>query len=352
MTVTLQTKTGEYKIEADSEEPETLLFAGLANGLTLPYECATGTCGTCRARVMSGDVEMAWAEAPGAAKLKRDKGDVLLCQSHAKGDCLLRVPAEVHVDNDSTKPQRFSGRIEGLEKLTSDVVDFEIVLNSRTPFEAGQFMVVTSPGTTGGRAYSMVNYEPETDRMRFVVKRKPGGGFSEWLFEGAADGAEVSLFGPLGKATFRPGEDGDLVCITGGSGIAGIMSILDHATQSGHFASNRGWLYFGVRTLADAFYVDELAQLVEKTGGALQVVLALSDQPAGAPTHPDRPSIKLDEGFVHDVAARALRDIAGDLNDRTIGFVAGPPPMVDGAIRVLLSDAQLPPGRIRYDKFS
>lgn len=352
MTITLQTKTGEFKLDLDDQGSETLLFAGLGAGLTLPYECATGTCGTCRARVMSGEVEMAWPEAPGAAKLKQAKGDVLLCQSHAKGACLLRVPSDVSAETEGTLPRRFSGRMEGLQKLTRDVVDFEIVLDKSTKFEAGQFMVVSCSETTGGRAYSMVNYSPETDRMRFVVKRKPDGGFSNWLFDKAADGAEVSLFGPLGKATFRPGQDGDLVCITGGSGIAGIVSILDHAVQSGHFASNKGWLYFGVRTLADIFYAKELAELVEKSGGALQVIVALSDEVPGQPNHPEFPSIRLDEGFIHDVAAREVRELAGKLNENAIGFVAGPPPMVDGAIRVLLSEAGIPPSRIRYDKFS
>lgn len=351
MTITLQTKTGEFKID-DPDASETLLFRGLREGLTLPYECATGTCGSCRARVMSGEVEMAWPEAPGADRLKRDRGDILLCQSHAKGDCLVRVPAEVHTEEGKVGPQRINGRIEGLKKLTSDVVDFEIALDDAVGFDAGQFMVVTSSDVTGGRAYSMVNYAPETSRIRFVVKRKPGGAFSDWLFEAAPEGATVSLFGPLGKATFRPGEDGDLICITGGSGIAGIMSILDHASEAGHFKSNKAWLYFGVRTLSDGFYLKELAGLVEKSGGALQVILALSDEAAGGPTHPDFPSIQLQEGFVHEVAARGVTEFRGNLNDQTVGFVAGPPPMVDGAIRVLLSEAGLPPSSIRYDKFS
>lgn len=351
MTVTLQTKSGEFKI-GSPDDSETLLFRGLKEGLSLPYECATGTCGTCRARVMSGEVEMAWPQAPGAAKLKQEKGDVLLCQSHAKGDCLLRVPADVRAEGTDTAPHRVQGRIEGLKKLTSDVVDFEIVLDEPVGFEAGQFMVVTSPDVTGGRAYSMVNYAPQTDRIRFVIKRKPGGSFSNWLFEGDRDGAGVSLFGPLGRATFRPGDDGDLICITGGSGIAGIMSILDHAVEVGHFKSNRGRLYFGVRSLADGFYVKELAGLVEKAGGALQVILALSDEAAGITTHPDFPSIEIQEGFVHEVAARGVKELRAGVNDRTVGFVAGPPPMVDGAIRVLLSEAGLPPSGIRYDKFS
>jgi len=32
-------------------------------------------------------------------------------------------------------------------------------------------------------------------------------------------------------------------------------------------------------------------------------------------------------------------------------FVAGPPPMVDGAIRALITEGGLAPALIRYDKF-
>src|ERR1043165_9316530 len=93
MKITVQSKSGETAF--DCGDRETILHAGLRQGLTLPYECATGTCGTCRARVMSGDVDVHWEEAPGAAKLKRDKGDILMCQTRARSDCVLRVPSEI-----------------------------------------------------------------------------------------------------------------------------------------------------------------------------------------------------------------------------------------------------------------
>ena len=103
-----------------------------------------------------------------------------------------------------------------------------------------------------------------------------------------------------------------------------------------------------MRTLADGFYLSELASLVDKADGALEVTLVLSDEVATSPTHPSFPQLRLADGFVHEAAARL---IDGPVNS-TLGFVAGPPPMVDGAIRVLITKAALPPDRIRYDKFS
>jgi len=347
MTITLQTKSGEFVVEPEAGEP--LLHAGLRAGLDLPYECATGTCGTCRGRVMTGDVDVGWLEAPGATRLKRDKGDVLMCQAVAAGDCLLRVPSETpKLDGPADLPNLHKGQIEVIACLTHDVVHIEIAIAEPVTYDAGQFMVVSAPGVTGGRAYSMVNYAEKTGRLVFVVKRKPGGAFSDWLFEDDVIGATVDLFGPLGKATFRPDEANDLLCVTGGSGIAGIMSILGHASESGHFAKHRGQLFFGVRTLADGFYLHQLASLVDQANGALDVTLALSDEAAPSSTHPLFPQLRLAEGFVHEAAAEGINGSC----ENALGFVAGPPPMVDGAIKMLIGHAGLPTQRIRYDKFS
>ena len=46
----------------------------------------------------------------------------------------------------------------------------------------------------------------------------------------------------------------------------------------------------------------------------------------------------------------AAREMAGRY-DNMVGFVAGPPPMVDGALRMLIMEARLPAEFIRYDKF-
>lgn len=342
--VAIQSKSGEAAFEC--APGERLLYAGLAQGLTLPYECATGTCGSCRARVMEGNVETAWAEAPGAAKLKAGKGEVLLCQAHARGDCVVRVPANVGPATSPHLPSRYEARIDTVRRLTGDVVHIEMELARPMSFEAGQFVVVETPDITGGRAWSMVNHGEQVSRLVFVVKRKPGGAFGNWLFEHDVTGAEVSLFGPLGRAVWRPTEDRDILAIAGGSGIAGMMAIVDHAVRAGHFTRRKGHVFFGVRTLADAFYMDEFADYVSRAGGNLEVTVALSHEPVGEGAK--HGPIHLAQGFVHEVARASMNGRTGDLT----AFLAGPGPMVDGAIRMLLVDAKLTPDRIRYDKFA
>ena len=98
-------------------------------------------------------------------------------------------------------------------------------------FEAGQFVVLETDDLSGGRAYSMVNFDQNAAQVALVLKRKPGGRFSDWLFARGEDEARVEVFGPLGRAVFRPEEGKNFVCIAGGSGIAGMMSILEHGTR-------------------------------------------------------------------------------------------------------------------------
>jgi len=347
MKITIESNSGAFDFECGAGER--VLYAGLAEGLALPYECATGTCGTCRGRIVSGGVQVEWDEAPGYARLKREKGDILMCQARPTADCTLRVPARlVRHANPDTAPAHRTGRIENVRRLVRDVTDFDVVLSEPMTFEAGQFVVLEKVGIAGGRAYSMVNFERGTSRLKIVVKELPGGRFSEWLFGSDPAGSELKVFGPLGAATFRPEEDKDVLCIAGGSGIAGMMAIVDRALREGYFSARSGRVFFGVRTLADAFYMEELAGFVAAAGGRLEVTLALSHEAVPGDAHPQFPGIRIAGGLVGEVAKRAM---AGQYAN-TVAFTAGPPVMVDDVLRHLLHEARMPRTFVRYDKFA
>jgi len=346
MKVKVQTKNGQFDFEC--EQGENLLYAGLRNGLTLPYECATGTCGTCRARVRDGEPRLEWTEAPGLKFVKQEKNELLMCRSIATGDCTLRVPAEVSLlPDDKTVPNYRKGKIKNVQALTQDVTSFDLSIDASMTYEAGQFVVIEASGVTGGRAYSMVNYDTQANTLSFVIKRKPEGGFSDWLFENKVDGLELDVFGPLGKATFHPEENKNILCIAGGSGIAGMMAIMERGCKETYFSDHKGYVFFGARTAKDMFFVDELTSFVDAYPENLEVTVALSDEDISEALQALHPKIKFDTGFVHTATSKQM---AGKF-ENMMAYVAGPPPMVDGALRMLVVEAKLPGTDIRYDKF-
>lgn len=346
MKVQVNARNKSYQVEASGGEA--ILRAGLRCAVDLPYECGTGTCGTCKARLLSGELHDAWPEAPGKKYLKQP-GEFLMCQCSAASEAVIEVGNFVHATGaGACVPQACKGRLSGFKLLTHDVAQLDIELDKPMAFDAGQYALVAVPGIAGYRGWSMVNYGPEPRRLRFVIKRKPGGGVSEWLFGGGqVDGAEVDVFGPLGHATFHPEHGKNLLCIAGGSGIAGMMSILSRAVQDGYFSRFDGDLYFGVRTLRDAFFLEELTAFVREAGERLKVTVALSDEdvPAQAAAYE---SLRFDRGFVHEVAKRSMQGRFANLR----AFIAGPPPAVDSSIRFLLLEARVPADQIKYDKFS
>jgi toluene monooxygenase electron transfer component len=332
----------------DCEPAAKILHAGLTSGLALPYECGSGTCGTCKAKLLQGEVHDEWPEAPGRSSF-REAGEFLMCQCVPRADCTVGVAKAVTpMPPGACVPTALGGVIDGTAMLTHDVVTLDLELARPVDFEAGQFMLMSVTGIAGARAYSMVNFAHRAERLVFVVKKKPEGRVSEWLFGPGVTGSRVALFGPLGAATFHPDMGKNLLCIAGGSGIAGMMSILSRAMEARYFERHAGDVFFGVRTSRDVFFLDELAAFKGRHPETVRVTIALSDEGVDPALAARYPSLGFGTGFVHAVAAERMRG----RYDNVRAYAAGPPPMVNATLRMLLVEGRLTSENIRYDKFS
>src|SRR5215207_4862714 len=80
MKIAVSARNGSCDFECAAGEK--ILHGALRSGVELPYECATGTCGTCKATLVSGRHESHWPEAPGHRYLK-NTAEFLTCQSVA-----------------------------------------------------------------------------------------------------------------------------------------------------------------------------------------------------------------------------------------------------------------------------
>lgn len=326
---------------------ERLLHAGLRGGVSLPYGCATGTCGDCRATVVSGNVESLWPDAPGARAL-RDPGAILLCQSVARGACVIEAKPDPSTYSREL-PQSYEGVLARVVPNDDGLTWVEIELDRPMRFLAGQFVLVAVPGVEGYRAYSPAHDGQAVSRLSLVVRNKDGGALSPLLCSPDSAGLRMQVFGPLGAAHVRPDEDADFSVVVGGSGAAVALSILDWAVASGHLEWHRLDLVCGLRTSRCPEVIDRLAAAATRFPDSLRIVVALSDEDSadvalpGAAAH-----LQFESGMAHEVAARCLE---GLWKDRAV-FVAGPPPMVQGTLRMLITKARLNPTGIRYDSFS
>jgi ferredoxin len=69
---------------------DTLLAALLRAGLAFPFSCQTGSCGTCKCQLVSGEVhDLAYSEHT-LSSAERARGVVLACRSELRGDAVVR----------------------------------------------------------------------------------------------------------------------------------------------------------------------------------------------------------------------------------------------------------------------
>jgi len=325
----------EHGFDAAVDEP--LLIAGLKAGYALPYECGTGTCGTCHTSIREGTVIDPWPNAPGLSFGKRAKNGVLLCQAVATSDC--RLPDALSKKREEFLPpvRSFEGKANATNE-TDDVARISVALDKPITFLPGQYALFKLPGVAGYRAYSMANSATtQTSLLHFYIRRV-GGGSASPILTSAID-LPVQLVAPLGNAFLDSGSKRNLLCVAGGTGLAPLLSIATGALELGMLREQRVDLFIGVRTPSDIFANAVLQRLVVASAGAVQVNWCISGDGQFADWKGER-------GMVHEVVARVIED----LPERQV-YMGGPQPMIDAMLRMLLK-SRVKRSQIRFDKFS
>ena len=322
-----------------AEAGDTLLGAALRAGVGLPYECASGGCGSCKVEVLAGSVEDLRPDAPGLSLRDRARGRYLACQSRALGDCRLAF-REDPAYRPKIRPQRFRARLQVVEALTHDFAEFRFVSDAPASFLPGQYALLQLPGVEGKRAYSMSNLANAQGLWEFQIKRVPGGKATTHLFEACTAGSEVELDAPYSISHLNEAAPRDIVCIAGGSGLAPMLSIARGFAGSESLAGRQLYLFYGGREPADI--VDPARFALPYLGGRIRFLPAISEGRSE-----EAAGWSGGRGFIHHYAAEML----GQDFQRFEYYIAGPPPMVEAVRRLLIIEKSVPTTQVHYDRF-
>ena len=126
-----------------AEENETLLDAALRQGVSLPYGCRNGACGSCVAKVVSGEIKYPGDNHPPAVtEDEHTLGMTALCQACATSDVVIES-REVDMEKD-IQVKLLPCRIDTMERLNHDVMLLKLKLPSteRLQFLAGQYIEI------------------------------------------------------------------------------------------------------------------------------------------------------------------------------------------------------------------
>ena len=285
-----------------------LLQALQAAQVPMSYSCMAGRCGTCRCRVLDGQVM------EGSADWHRptdgDASYVLACQTYLTEPCTIEIPEPDEVVVHTARIVKAT--VTGIEDLAHDIK--RVVLRPAKPieFSPGQYVQLQFT-PEHARPYSMAGLSSD-GVFEFHVRLVPEGRVTGYIAHTLKVGDNVKVSGPLGSAYLRRKYEGPMLCVAGGTGLAPILSILRGAVALG--MSNPIHLYFGVRSPRDVYGLEWLRSVaLQHTNLTVHVVVASGGE-RGAHRC----------GLVTD----AIEQDHGDLSGWR-AYLCGSPPMVEAA---------------------
>ncbi|MGB7543479.1 MAG: cytochrome b N-terminal domain-containing protein [Burkholderiales bacterium] len=255
----------------NAREGETVLDAGLRQGVPFLFECRNGGCGVCKGTLLNGSVDYGVYQKSALPDAERDSGKLLLCCATPLTDI------EVEYEEGAAKREHarlYAARVEKLERLAHDVmlVGLRLEGGERIRFEAGQFInFILEDGER--RAYSFTTAPQETDTVELHIRLVPGGRFTPRVFNEMKVGDAVHFEGPLGYSAIRDSGT-PLILVAGATGFAPVKSVLEHAFRSGF--KRKLIFYWGARRRRD-LYLAELPERWQREHDNFRFIPVLSE---------------------------------------------------------------------------
>lgn len=329
--ITVQPSGRQFSAQSD----ETLLAAGIRQGVGLPYGCKDGACGSCKCKMLSGSVVHGAHQTKALSPEEESQGLVLTCCATATSDVVLESR---QVSAEGALPiKKMPTRVTSLQKVSADVmlIQLQLPANDSFQYKAGQYIeFLLRDGAR--RSYSMAN-APQGNSVELHIRHMPGGKFTDHVFGSMKEKEILRVEGPHGSFYLREESDKAIVMVASGTGFAPIKALLEQMESAG--STRPVALYWGGRRPAD-LYMDGWVKEFQNRMPSLRYVPVVSEA--------------LDEdqwtgrvGFVH----QAVLEDFQDMREYQV-YACGAPIVVESARLDFVAHAGLPPEEFYADAFT
>jgi len=333
--MTFQVTVSPSGRQFDCGDDETILAAALRAGITIPYGCKNGACGSCKGRIVTGQVEHGKHQDKALSSTEVEQGLSLFCCAKPTSD--LRIEARVIAEGEF-QVKKLPTRVAKLEKLSDDVmlVVLQLPATEKFAYRAGQYIdFLLRDGKR--RSYSMANASHTSDQVSLHIRHMPGGLFTDQVFSTLKERDILRIEGPQGTFFLQEESKKPIIFIASGTGFAPIKAIIEHAIEIN--IKRQMTLYWGGRRPTD-LYLHQLCVDWAATIPGFTYIPVISDA-----TTEDEWTGR--SGFVH----QAVVDDFADLSSHQV-YACGAPIVVDSAKRDLVALAHLPENEFYADSFT
>jgi CDP-4-dehydro-6-deoxyglucose reductase len=240
-----------------ADSSETLLAAGIRQGIGLPYGCKDGACGSCKCKKISGTVVHGEHQAKALSAEEEAQGLILTCCATAQSDLVLESRQVTEAGSFPIK--KMPVRVVSLEKKSDDVMSvlMQLPATDVMQYHAGQYVeFLLRDGSR--RSYSMANAPHTLDatapKVELHIRHMPGGKFTDVVFGTMKEKDILRIEGPYGSFYLREDSDSPIILLASGTGFAPIKALLEHMQHKN--IQRPTTLYWGGRRPSDLYMND------------------------------------------------------------------------------------------------
>jgi ferredoxin-NADP reductase len=205
---------------------------------------------------------------------------------------------------------------------------------------AGQHVDVrltAEDGYQAQRSYSISSAPEDRGRLAITVERIEDGEVSPYLVDELTEGDQLEFRGPIGGYfVWDETPGGPLLLVAGGSGICPLMAMIRHRAARGSHVPTR--LLYSSRSLEGVIYREELDLLAARSDGLEVFHTVTRERPAGW------------TGYARRIDREMLAEVGWRPDERPLGFVCGPTPLVE-AVAEALVQLGWSPDRVKTERF-
>jgi CDP-4-dehydro-6-deoxyglucose reductase, E3 len=335
-TVSVEPSGRVFSVKPD----ETILAAGISQGIGLPYGCKDGACGSCKCKKISGTVTHGAHQSKALTVDEEAAGFVLTCCATPTSDVVLESKQVTGADAFPIK--KMPARVMGLAKRSHDVVEMKIQLpaNDVMQYHAGQYVeFILRDGAR--RSYSMANAphrltESGAPIVELHLRHMPGGKFTDHVFGTMKEKEILRIEGPFGSFYLRESSK-PMILLASGTGFAPIKALIEHLQFKN--IQRDAVLYWGGRRPGD-LYMDNWVQAKLAEMPRLRYVPVVSEA-LGEDQWTGR------SGFVHQAVMQDFPDLSGHQV-----YACGAPIVVESAHKDFVEQCRLPNDEFYADSFT
>jgi CDP-4-dehydro-6-deoxyglucose reductase, E3 len=330
--VNVQPSNRSFAVPVDTP----ILQAAINAGIGLPYGCKDGACGSCKCKLISGDVRMGSHQQKALSDAERELGYVLTCCGFAQTDVVLENKQVSALG--SFPVLKMPSRVLSLTRVAPDVMILILQLPAanKLQYHAGQYIeFILRDGSR--RSYSMANAVADNDQVALHIRHMPGGKFTDHVFNAMKEKEILRAEGPFGSFYLREDSDKPIVLLASGTGFAPIKAIIEH--MQAKRITRPTTLYWGGRRPQD-LYQHEWCEQKAAELAHLTYVPVISDATA-------QDAWTGRKGFVH----RAVMEDFSTLSAHEV-YACGAPIVVESAKRDFVAHCGLAEEAFFADSFT